>query len=229
MENNELNREISKTPNCPTMDPGLISGLTNLCFQQAQEVPADVLFVFGSNVKHQEIAGVIGSLLDRNLVNRVIITGGVANYGGSFYQHKPESESIFSFLSEDQRKGKQIQLENQSRNTLENVTEAIKHFSFEGVKRIAFLCHSYASTRSALCLQRFFPDTELFCIPFSLPSDQPQKPVNSLTWHQTRYGQSLVLGEYLRLMTYGKRGDFPTENIQDLLNKVQHLMTIKKH
>ncbi|SHG62555.1 YdcF family protein [Pedobacter caeni] len=227
MEPEELHREISKTPHCPIMDPELVSVLTDLCFQKENINPSDLLFVFGSNVKHKEIAGIIADLLDTEIIDKVIITGGVANFGGSYYHHKPESESIMSFIPEKKYKDKQIVLETVSKNTLENVVEARKVFCFDQVKTITFISHSYASTRAALTLKRFFPEVTLYCIPFPLPSDQQEFPVNRQLWSKTKYGQSLVLGEYLRLITYGKRGEFPIEDIQALLNQVHDHLMIK--
>ncbi|RQO69970.1 YdcF family protein [Pedobacter sp. KBW06] len=227
MEPDELHREILKTPHCPVMDPQLISVLTDLCFQKEDIIPSDLLFVFGSNVKHKEIADLICDLLDTGVVNKVLITGGVANFGGSYYHHKPESESIFSFIPQKKYSDKEIVLEVASKNTLENVTEARKVFAFDQVKSMTFISHSYASTRAALSLKRFFPEVKLYCIPFPLPSDQPEFPVNRQLWSKSKYGQSLVLGEYLRLITYGKRGDFPIESIQALLDQVQDHLKIK--
>ena len=90
MEPDELHREILKTPHCPVMDPELVSVLTNLCFQKEDIIPSDLLFVFGSNVKHKEIADLICDLLDTGIINKVLITGGVADFGGSYYRHNPE-------------------------------------------------------------------------------------------------------------------------------------------
>lgn len=227
MKPEELHREILKTPQCPIMDPELVSVLTDLCFQKEHIVPSDLLFVFGSNVKHKEIADLICDLLDTEIINKVLITGGVANFGGSYYHHKPESESIRSFIPAKKYADKQIILEVISRNTLENVTEARKIFSFDQIKSITFISHSYASTRASLSLKRFFPGVKLYCIPFPLPSDQAEFPVNRQLWSRTKYGQSLVLGEYLRLITYGKRGDFPIDDIQGLLDQVQDHLKIK--
>lgn len=228
MESKKLHREISKAPQCPKMDPELISVLTDLCFQKESITRTDLLFVFGSNVQHKEMAEIILDLLDRDLTDQVLITGGVPNYEGSFYRRKPESESIITYIPEEKRNGKKIILENLSKNTLENVIEAAKIFSFDQIKSITFLCHSYASTRSALSLRKFFPDINLHCIPFSLPSDNPDYPVNSQHWHKTRYGQSLILGEYMRLITYGTRGDFHISEIGKQLDKVQVLLGIKQ-
>lgn len=228
MESNELHREILKNPHCPVMDPELVSVLTELCFQQEDIVPSDLLFVFGSNVKHKEIAAMICDLLDTGMINKVLITGGVANFGDSYYHHKPESESIFSFIPQKKYQDKEILLEVLSKNTLENVTEARKIYAFDQVRTITFISHSYASTRAALSLKRFFPDVKLYSIPFPLPSDHPEFPVNRQLWSKSKYGQSLVLGEYLRLITYGKRGDFPMETIQALLDQVQDQLKINE-
>lgn len=221
-------QEIRKTPECPYMDPELITVLTNLCFQKENPTPSDLLFVFGSNVQHKEIADTICQLLDEQHFQKVLITGGVTNYRGSEIQYESESENILSFIIKEKYEDRVFVIENTSKSILENVIEAQKVFSFENIQSITFISHSYASKRAALCLKRFFPNLTIHCVPLELPSEDPALPVNHKRWYKTRYGQSLVLGEYLRLITYGNRGDFPMDTIQENLDKVQLLLNINQ-
>lgn len=219
----ELQREISKVPACPDMDAALVSALTELCFQEESLMASDLLFVFGSNVQHREIAHIIRYMLDSALVNQVMITGGIANYNGSFYKKQAESEQIKSYIPLEKYADKKIHTENQSKNIIENIIEAQKVFSFEHIRSMTFLSHSYASTRAALSLKRFFPDIALHCIPLPLPSDLSKYPISRQMWSKTDYGRGLVWGEYLRLQKYGTRGDFPIEDIQANLDEVKRL------
>lgn len=227
MKSKELFREIVKIAESPDMDAELIAALTNLCFQEESLVPSDLLFVFGSNVQHKEIADIICYALNAGLVNQVIITGGVANYNGSFYTNKSESEQIKSFVPVKKYADKQIYTENKSKNIIENIIEAMKIFSFKNIKSITYLSHSYASTRAALSLKRFFPTITLHCIPLPLPVDYLNYPISKPMWSKTAYGRDLIWGEYLRLQTYGKRGDFPIDKIASSLDLIEQL-TIKK-
>lgn len=223
MESEELFREIVKVAQCPDMDAELISALTSLCFQEESLEPTDLLFVFGSNVQHREIADIISYMLNAGLVNQVLITGGVANYSGSFYKKEAESELIKSFIPLEKYANKRIYTENKSKNTLENIIEAQKIFSFKNIRSMTFLSHSYASTRASLCLKRFFPSIMLHCIPLPLPSDYLKYPISRQMWSKTDYGRGLVWGEYLRLQTYGQRGDFPIAEIRESLDHIQKL------
>ena len=223
MESEELFREIVKVAQCPDMDAELISALTSLCFQEESLEPTDLLFVFGSNVQHREIADIISYMLNAGLVNQVLITGGVANYSGSFYKKEAESELIKSFIPLEKYANKQIYTENKSKNTLENIIEAQKVFSFKNIRSMTFLSHSYASTRASLSLKRFFPSIMLHCIPLPLPSDYLKYPISRQMWSKTDYGRGLVWGEYLRLQTYGQRGDFPIAEIRESLDHIQKL------
>lgn len=213
-------------PPCPTMDQELVNVLTDLCFQKEEQVASDLLFVFGSNVKHKEIAGLISELINHHLVDQVIITGGIANFGNSYEQNRPESEAIYAFLSA-QHQQENILLETRSRNMLENIVEAEKMLSFEKIKTISFICQAYASKRAALSLKHFFPNAKIHCIPFAVPSDRIEHPVNAAHWFKTKYGQSLILGEYLRLITYGNRGDFSLTAVQAHLDLVEGLLLNK--
>lgn len=226
MEQQQLENEIFPTPSCPTMDPQLVKVLTDLCFQKEELVSSDLLFVFGSNVKHREIAAIIAKLISKKLVDQVIITGGVANFGNSYFQNKPESETIYSFLPEEWKQ-QPIILETRSKNMLENMIEAQKLCDFEHIQSITFICHSYATKRAALSLKRFFPNAIIYGIPLSLPSDHLAYPIQSDTWFKTKYGQSLILGEYLRLITFGRRGDFSLEEIQPHIDLVENLLLNK--
>lgn len=219
----ELQREIAKTPACPDMDMALISALTELCFQEESIVSSDLLFVFGSNVQHREIAHIIRYMLDTALVNQVLITGGIANYNGSFYKKKAESEQIKSYIPLEKYPDKNIYIENQSKNILENIIEAKKIMSFDNISSMTFLSHSYASTRAALSLKRFFPSIKLHCIPLPLSTEISKYPISRQMWSKTEYGRGLVWGEYLRLQAYGGRGDFPIEDIRDAMNQVKNL------
>lgn len=223
MESKELFREIVKVPQSPDMDAELIAALTNLCFQEESLVSSDLLFVFGSNVQHREIAGVISYMLNMELVNQVLITGGVANYKDSFYKKEAESEQIKSFIPMEKYGDKQVYTENKSKNIIENIVEARKVFSFKNIRSMTFLSHSYASTRAALSLKRFFPSIALHCIPLPLPTDYLKYPISKQMWSKTEYGRGLVWGEYLRLKTYGERGDFPITEIRNSLDHIHNL------
>ncbi|WP_316810104.1 ElyC/SanA/YdcF family protein [Pedobacter heparinus] len=223
MESKELFREIVKVPQGPDMDAELIAALTSLCFQEESLVPSDLLFVFGSNVQHREIADIISYMLNMELVNQVLITGGVANYKNSFYKKEAESEQIKSFIPMEKYGGKQIYTENKSKNIIENIVEARKVFSFKNIRSMTFLSHSYASTRAVLSLKRFFPAIALHCIPLPLPTDHLKYPISKQMWSKTAYGRGLIWGEYLRLKTYGERGDFPITEIRNSLDHIHDL------
>ena len=224
----ELQREILKVPESPNMDAELVSALTKLCFQEESLVASDLLFVFGSNVQHKEIADIIGYMLDAKLVDQVLITGGIANYNGSFYNSEAESEQIKSYLPLEKHADKKIYTENRSKNIMENIIEGQKVISFENIRSMTFLAHSYASTRAALSLKRFFPSIALHCIPLPLPSNFSKYPISRHMWSKTEYGRSLVWGEYLRLQTYGDRGDFPIEEIRGSLDHIKNLTQLKE-
>ncbi|MBB5436552.1 hypothetical protein HDC92_000216 [Pedobacter sp. AK017] len=223
MESKELVREIVKVAESPDMDKELIEALTSLCFQEESLVPSDVLFVFGSNVQHREIADIISYMLNAELVNQVVITGGVANYNGSFYKKEAESAQIKSYIPIEKYPDKQIYTENKSKNIIENIVEAQKVYSFKNIRSMTFLAHSYATTRAALSLKRFFPSVMLHCIPLPLPTDYLKYPISRQMWWRTAYGRGLVWGEYLRLQTYGQRGDFPIAEIEASLAYIKRI------
>lgn len=227
MEQIPLQTDLISYPiSCPAMDQELINVLTNLCFEEEKHSSSDLLFVFGSNVKHKEIAKLIAQQIEAHRTGQVMITGGVATFGNSYQYNKPESEAIYAYLPEIHQ-NQNILLETYSKNMLENILEAQKLMDFKTIKSITFICHGYATKRAALSLRRFFPDKKIYCIPFSLPSDRIEFPIDPDHWFKTKYGQSLILGEYLRMITYGNRGDFSLTEVQAQLNLVEYLLLNK--
>ena len=119
-------REIEKEPTVPELSKTDIENITKVCFRQDGVLePAELVFVFGSSHNIQEIADIVSDLLARKLSNKVFITGGVPKYADSKKIDKAESLSLLDCIDKDLIVRTQFFTENSSRNTLENVTEAL--------------------------------------------------------------------------------------------------------
>ena len=219
-----LEREISKLPDPPLMTDDLIDELTNLCFYEKEVVSADLLFVFGSNILHEELGRLICELIDKSQTSKILITGGIANYHNTVFDVKSESELILSKIPYRNRQDLSFITENISKNTIENVIEAQKVFDLHSVKKMVFISHSYATMRSFLTLRKFYEEHEIWSRPLIIPSNELDLPVGKNSWYKTKYGQSLVWGEYLRFEKYGKRGDFPIHTVIDNITRINNLI-----
>ncbi|MEJ5053417.1 YdcF family protein [Sphingobacterium sp. MYb382] len=213
-------REINKIPIPPVMSADMIAALTKLCFFSAALRSADVLFVFGSHIRHREIAHIITDILHEHLIPTVILTGGIADYKATQYVPQAESSLLFELLPKNEFSHTTFILEAASKNTLENVQNAMMLFDFDDVKKVLFISHAYAARRAALTLKRYLPDVSFGNYPVVIPSIDSDFSLSKQEWYKTEYGRSIVWGEYLRIKTYGERGDFPIGNVRELMDNV---------
>ncbi|SKC10543.1 DUF218 domain-containing protein [Sphingobacterium nematocida] len=217
-------REIAKLPNVPELSDNMIVALSDLCFYQSPVKNSDLLFVFGSNVLHKEIANEISRILFEFQIPTTIITGGIANYSSSYFEPIAESELIFCNIEKDNFPNTQFIIENESKNTLENIEFSNSMFDFSKVQNAIFLSHSYASMRSYLNLKKFCKNADFSNCQIKIPSDIQGIPVDINNWYKTDHGRKLVWGEYLRFKTYGTRGDFPIEEVQNKLSTIEDII-----
>lgn len=222
--NEERIREISKLPNVPELSDNLIAELSVLCFYQSAVKNPDLLFVFGSNILHKEIAKEISRILHEFQIPTAIITGGVANYNSSYFDSIAESELIFSNINEDNFPDTHFIIEKESKNTLENIEFSNSIFDFYKVQNVIFFSHAYASMRSCLTLKKYCKNTTFSNYQIVIPSENPGVPVDINNWYKTEYGRQLVWGEYLRFKTYGARGDFEIEDVQSKLSTIEEII-----
>lgn len=188
-------REIAKLPDVPFLSDGLITMLSDLCFYQSSIKDSDVLFVFGSNILHKEIANEITRTLNNFKIPTVIITGGIANYSASYFEPIAESELIFSHIDKENFPDTDFIIENKSKNTLENIEFSKSLFDFSDVENITFFSHSYASMRSCLTLKKYCKNTSFRNCQINIPSDIQGILVDIDNWYKTEYGRKLVWGE----------------------------------
>lgn len=214
-------REILKHPKPPKLTTELVSLLTHLCFYDRPIQSASVLFVFGSNILHQKIGHKINHFLETYSFDTVLLTGGIANYKASFFESTAESELLLHYIPTSKFPQINFIIEKQSRNTLENVVYANELFNFSAIQSLSFLSHSYASMRSYLTLKKVCQATNFYNYPIPIPSKQSGPLITQSTWFETAEGQALVWGEYLRFATYGKRGDFPTQEVDTIVDQIQ--------
>jgi len=146
-------REIAKLPEVPFLSDDLIKNLSDLCFYQSPIMDSNILFVFGSNILHKEIANELTRTLKDFKIPTVVITGGIANYSASYFEPIAESELIFSNIEKEKFPDTHFIIEKESKNTLENVEFSKSLFDFSKVQNLIFFSHSYGSMRSYLTLK----------------------------------------------------------------------------
>ncbi|MGN7785630.1 ElyC/SanA/YdcF family protein [Niabella sp. 22666] len=203
-----MKREIERHPEVPFFSLKIRELLSGLCFRQDKPQRSDLIFAFGTNIIPEILAGRIEELLGNKIAETVLITGGIANYINTEYKNIPESDLIYSAMDRSKFPGIKFILERRSKNNLENVLFSASKFPFSQANTITCLSHSYASRRSVQTLKRIFPGT-IFSYPYDIPSEKEGINITLNNWWETERGRSLVWGEFLRIRTYGGRGDFP--------------------
>lgn len=221
-------REIAKLPNVPYLSDDLITNLSNLCFYQSPITDSNVLFVFGSNILHKEIAKELTRTLKNFKIPTVLITGGIANYSASHFESIAESELIFSNIEKEKFPDTQFIIEKESKNTLENVEFSIPIFDFSKVQNLIFFSHSYASMRSYLTLKKYCKNANFSNYQIDITSEIQGITVGKDNWYKTDHGRKLVWGEYLRFKTYGLRGDFSIKEVQTKLSNIDDIINFNE-
>jgi len=218
------NREISKLPNVPKLTEQLIAELSDLCFYESPIKSPELLFVFGSNILHKEIAEEVSKILFDFEIPTVLITGGIANYSSSYFESNAESELIFANIDKDMFSNTHFIIEKESKNTLENIEFSKSLYDFTKVKSVLFFSHSYASKRSYLTLKKYCKKPIYSNFQINIPSEIPEIPVDKDNWYKTEHGRKLVWGEFLRFKTYGSRGDFPIGEVQTKMSTIDNII-----
>lgn len=203
-------REIPKQPQCPVLDAADEEMLTRLCFCQTAVESADLIFVFGNNVQHDEQAKLTAALCQQHPQAPLVLTGGAPNYSDSLGENNvavAESDALHQFLVHlADLRNRQVFIERRSQNTLENITFSADHIRSMGPKTVVFLSQAFALGRSAMTIRAVLPEIEVIG---SLGMDRyvEGELLTSATWTGSSRLRQIVWGEFLRIVTYAARGD----------------------
>ncbi|MFA6554769.1 MAG: hypothetical protein WCS89_04695 [Candidatus Paceibacterota bacterium] len=195
-------RLIEKEPDVPNLTKEEIDTISKACFRADDTLePADLIFVFGSSHYVQELSETVCGLLEKKLANKVFVTGGIPKYTDSKKIDKPESLLILDHIKTDKYRDVLFYNETVSRNTLENVTEALKVLDFSKFNKIIYVFKAHASGRGYLTLKRFLPNTKLMQKTFNVTYHDGAEEITKDNWYKTDFGRRRVYGEYLRIQT----------------------------
>jgi hypothetical protein len=220
-------REVDRHPAVPELSEQAIKLITKLCFRPDDPIEhVNLIFVFSSPLEPQIVSKLIVDLLHQGISDKVFITGGSpGKYQDSEIQSKPESLYVLERINRTNFPGVRFYSENKSSNTLENVTEALKVLDFRNYKKVMYVFKSHDSQRGYLTLRKFLPDAKLIQRTFSAQYPSTEKILNSETWHTYDFGRTRVWGEFLRIKTYGERGDIAyDQETKNLVNQIEELI-----
>jgi hypothetical protein len=203
-----MEREISKFVECPPLTPGLQELLTELIYiPNDPQTKTDCIFVFG-NRNFSDTAHKIQELIDKNISDLIIISGGTPRFEDSQKSDDlSESRHISSLLEIPYDSPTKVLLESQANNTRENVSNSLPLFPPD-ISGLTFVCLWYISRRARLSLQKFLPPS-VRMFQQALPKKDPDSGIiiGPDSWFVTKTGRDRTFAEYLRIKTYGERGD----------------------
>ena len=214
-------REIAKIPSVPDLSPRAITLLGKLCFRgTAKQISyADCIMIFGTAVSFHELAESFFQLIKTIKTKKIIITGGMEKYADAKKHDWVESETIFAAIKDAIADDVTVYLEKKSQNTYENVFFSLP-FLDRSISSICFLTKSFHATRAYLTLKKLVPQVDIF--PFTYDAIYPTvgKRFRQEDWFVYPEYLARVWGEFLRIKYYGKRGDLPLEEVEDILNAI---------
>ena len=165
------------------------------------ELPStiDVLFVFGTRLA--EPALIVADLVNRGVARYVVLTGG-KNRGSGMN----EAEAHLAILLGENVPRDRIVLENESTNTLQNVTYAVpkllERIGQHSILSIGVVAKWHHCRRAMMTLKRHLP----MRVKFFAVTYEPEGVARS-NWWQTAEGRKRVLEERDCIPRYLAKGD----------------------
>lgn len=132
-----------------------------------------------------------------------------------------EADLVLQSLNLEKFKDVKFFVERESSNTFENVTETLKNPEFRRCKSLFFIFKSHAAGRGYLTLKRFFKSATILQQTFNTKYKRASKAITRNNWHTFSFGRDRVWGEFLRIKTYGNRGDIEYDSVKDLIEKIE--------
>lgn len=184
----------------------------------------DVLFIFsGTHPGHWEKAI---EAWEKGYVEVIIVTGGRSLTGEAHPdwvdKGQTEADVIIEHLMQAGVPTEAIVAEKVSTNTLENVIRAKEVFDFSKIKSLMFICKAHATGRQWRTLAKHLP-SDLTYVPYAFDTTYQGTVIGRDNWWQTERGRSRVWGEYLRIVTYGQKGDILSLDEEERMASSRHI------
>jgi hypothetical protein len=218
--------EIERNPTPPRLNKKTKELITKICFRENDSLKkVDGIFVYSSIVGIDELAKLIEKILSKKVSNKMFITGGVTPKKLAkdlkIKTGLTEADTLLNALKLDQYRDLKVYVERKSTNTLENVTETLRNPEFKKCKSLLFIFKSHAAGRGYLTLKKFFQSADILQQSFDTKYERANKKITRDNWHSFAFGRNRVWGEYLRIKTYGSRGDIEYNEVRDLIAKIE--------
>lgn len=200
---------IPKYPDVPTLTKKQIDQITEIVFlKEITTQKCDAIFVFGGSHPGNWQAPL--EAYRQGLGNQIIVTGGTSLHGMKHpswnYGDLSDAEVIVTKLMEHGVPKDAILFEKNSLHSIANVMEAKKIFDFTKINQLLFVCKSLGAGRQYRVLKKHLPKT-ITCIPYTFDTSfDGEFTINRYNWMENEKSRSMIFGEYLRNVCYGRKG-----------------------
>lgn len=210
---------IPRNLDVPELTPEQIQIITKTVFLPAEKLEkADLIFVFGGS--HSVLWESAAKLYHQGYAKKIIVTGGLKpialKHKSWQYGDRTEADVISQKLVENGVPKKAIIIEDKAVNSYENVIFVKELFDFSKISSLMMVCKSYAAGRQFRTLKKNLSENVTIQI-YQFDSCRPGNGSQVITkdnWFKFSDGRSLVLGEYLKILLYGKRGHLMDDAIK---------------
>jgi uncharacterized SAM-binding protein YcdF (DUF218 family) len=170
---------------------------------------SDLLFIFGC--PDPRIWEVAYEIYSKGLVRDIVITGGynsnpkmrMKNWN---YGEVAESEVIKSKIIEYGIPEERIYIENESRNSYQNVVNALEIYDFDKIDSLIFISKEMAVGRQFRTLRKNIPShISIQVVPYEAYLGEYRLDRNN--WFVNPVTRDFVFDEYLRNILYADKGD----------------------
>jgi uncharacterized SAM-binding protein YcdF (DUF218 family) len=213
---------IPKYPEVPRLTQNQIEEITEIVFgTESGTNNSDLIFIFGSThpANYQKAI----EAYHKGWGKEIVVAGGSS---GSKDKHKEwvygdESEArvICEKLVENGVPRDKIFIEEKSTDSKENIVFAKEIYDFFKIKSLTFISKNYVAGRQYRTLRKYLP-CDLIITPYSYNIYFDNGVTfDRYDWMNYDKSKSLVFGEYLRIIYYGRRGDI--ENVGGIIKGLE--------
>jgi hypothetical protein len=180
-----------------------------------------VIFIFGST--HPATYQNAIEAYNNGWGKEIVVTGGSSGSTDKHkewkYGDKSEARVICEKLVENGIRRDKIFIEEKSTDSKENIIFAKEIYDFSKIKSLTFISKNYVAGRQYRTLRKYLPDN-LIIIPYSYNVYFDNGTTfDRYDWMNYDKSKSLVFGEYLRIVYYGRREDI--ENVGGIINGLE--------
>ena len=201
---------IPKYSEVPDLTNNQVEEITDIVFGTEKVLDSnDVIFIFGST--HPATYQNAIEVYNKGWGKHIVVTGGLSGskdkHKDWIYGDKSEAHVIYKKLVSNGIPAEKIFIEEKSTNSKENVMYAKEIYDFSKIQNLIFISKNYVAGRQYRTLRKYLP-SNIIITPYGYNVYfENGTTFDRYNWMKHEKSRSLVFGEYLRIIYYGRRGD----------------------